>query len=521
MKTLFENATFHTMEDAFDTHSSMLVDNGVIVGFDEHPHTGRAHRVDLGGAQVFPALIDAHLHLANSIALAALGQPLCTFTSGKVSPCDLAGVERKIRSSVSSHSNKKLFIFSNYSTASISEARLPTRFELDRWAQGAPVWVISMDGHSSSGSSALLEAIGLLEFTDEGIFTGADHDANVGIFIEHMTASITPQVLAQGIARFSNECAHYGIGTLCAHEGSDELIRDASTIWNARIAQRLQLDVRMFPQYMDMKKLQILQKYLRRPRAGGCMKWELDGSVGSRSAAFSKPYRDGSQGSLYFSKENLLQIVLKLDTSGYQISAHAIGDKAIDQYLDVFEQVDGCHRIDHCEFPTPKAVERLCALKPAITVQPGYAWIDRTILHGYERFLEPEQLAQQIPLAHLMRAGVTLCGSSDAPVQSVDPFLQMRGMRDFYRADQSLSAYEALATYTICGGRMLEEQKGVLRLGWEASFFTCQKNLLSLSPEGLEGTCANGLWLHGKPYRRLSAGLSTLAHLATSRPRLI
>ncbi|MFR3273965.1 MAG: hypothetical protein ACLTQI_09305 [Slackia sp.] len=34
MKTLFTNATFHTMESAEDTHCSMLVEDGVIAAFD-------------------------------------------------------------------------------------------------------------------------------------------------------------------------------------------------------------------------------------------------------------------------------------------------------------------------------------------------------------------------------------------------------------------------------------------------------------------------------------------------------
>ena len=78
-------------------------------------------------------------------------------------------------------------------------------------------------------------------------------------------------------------------------------------------------------------------------------------------------------------------------------------------------------------------------------------------------------------------------------MQSVDPFLQMRGMREFPVRDQSLSAYEALKTYTVNGGQMLGKKKGLLREGWEASFFTCEENLLTIKPESLDGMYAQAL----------------------------
>ncbi|MEG0503149.1 MAG: amidohydrolase family protein, partial [Raoultibacter sp.] len=124
-------------------------------------------------------------------------------------------------------------------------------------------------------------------------------------------------------------------------------------------------------------------------------------------------------------------------------------------------------------------------------------------------------------LKRMAQAGVSLCGSSDAPVQSVDPFLQMRGMREFFVEEQSLSAYEALKTYTVNGGLMLGEKKGILRAGWEASFFTCTEDVLTIASAKLEGLHAQALWLHGKRYKPLPDGLGVFARLLTTRPRKI
>lgn len=521
MQTIFENATFHTMENETDTRRSMTVKNGVIVGFDEKPETVHTRRVNLEGAHVFPALIDAHLHLLDSIALASMGEPLCELVDGGVEPHNLAGIEQKIRSLATRAKQNDLLIFTNYISAAMDEGRLPNRHELDAWGNGVRVWVLNIDGHSSSCSSSLLESVELQDTAPDGILAGPTHDANLGTFTDYLASSITPQALAHGIAHFCNECARFGIGTVCALEGTDDSERDSMTELTALIAQRFPLDVRLFPQYMDEKKLAAVRSRMGAARVGGCMKWELDGSVGSCTAAFTHPYRNGMQASLYFNDDELTHEITDFANRDFMVSAHAIGDAAIDQLVNILEQVPGRHRIDHCEFPSAQAVQRICELKPFITVQPGYTWIDQHFLHGYERYLSEDQIASQIPLARFAEADVPLCGSSDAPVQSVDPFLQMRGMREFPVQDQSLTAYEALKTYTVNGGHMLGERKGILREGWEASFFTCNENLLEIESAHLDDIHAQALWLHGKRYRPLPDSLKTFARLLATRPRKI
>ncbi len=527
MRTLYYNGVFHTMRSEGDVVPSIVVEDGRIVALGGEDGAGTPGAsgccIDIGGAHVYPALIDAHLHMLDSIALLCMGEEVCAFAHGRVEPADLAGVQRRIREIAKRAGAKpgSLLILSNYVSAAMAEGRLPNRWELDEWGNGADVWVINIDGHSGSCSSALLEKLGLEGVAPDGIFCGPAHDANLGKFTACLASRITPRALARGVARFCNQCASFGIGTVCALEGTDDVERDRMTELVAFLGQRMPLDVRLFPQYMDEAKLARVRGRMGAPRVGGCMKWELDGSVGSRTAAFSEPFRDGTQGSLYFDTDELRQTVRRLADAGYQVSAHAIGDVAIDQMCSVLSDVPGRHRIDHFEFPSPQAVEWACNHKPFITVQPGYAWIDQRFLHGYERFLSERQIASQVPLARLDAAGVPLCGSSDSPVQPPDPFLQMRGMREFSVASESLAGYRTLRTYTVNGGLMLGEKKGLMEEGYEASFFTCDVDLETCEPDALEGLRARKLWLRGKPYRPLSEGLGALARLLATSPRAI
>jgi predicted amidohydrolase YtcJ len=142
-------------------------------------------------------------------------------------------------------------------------------------------------------------------------------------------------------------------------------------------------------------------------------------------------------------------------------------------------------------------------------------------MKGYAKWLKPEMIEQQVPLKTLCEHGVLLLGSSDSPVQSVDPFLQMRGMREFYIEEESLSAWEALKTYTVNAGVMLGEKIGLLKEGYEASFFTVGRDLLTIPPEGLEDLKAAGLYLAGRKYRPLRGGVGTLLKLAVSKTKKI
>ena len=519
MKTLYTNAVIHTMEDPNDVHHSMTVEDGIITAFDGDK-TGHKRVVDLQGLHVFPALIDAHVHMMETIALSGVGVTLCRIENNRIEPHDLAGIGQMIRAHAATQKPDSLLVYSNHVSATMTEKRLPNRFELDEWTNNQRVWVLNIDGHSSSCSTALLAALNLSKAAPDGILTGHVHDANLSFISDYLAKSITPSLLAGGIADFCNTCAAFGIGTVCALVGNNASKKDTITALIAYLAQRFPLDIRLFPQYKDEKKLQTVLPRMGKKRIGGCLTWELDGSIGSRNAAFARPYKDGTQVPLYYETEVVKNLVDDYAGRGFFMTIHAIGELAIEQLVGVYEQAPGTHRIDHCEFPSPEILPRIYALKPFVTIQPGYSWIDKRYLLGYARFLDDDILQQQVPLKAFEDNGVVLCGSSDAPVQTVDPYLQMRGMREFYVEEQSLSAFEALKTYTVNGGIMLGEKIGLLRPGYEASFFTTDCDLLSIEPNGLENVRAESLYLRGKRFKPLSGGLGTLIRLALSPARI-
>lgn len=510
------------------------------------------NRVNLQGRHVYPAMTDSHVHLLYTMVLAASSFAVCEITKEGIQPHNLAGAEQKIRAFCRENPNQNILVVNQFILSAMEEKRLPTRQELDEWSDGRSIIVYNIDGHSSSISSALMDQLEIEKEGHDGRFFGEAHEFMQGKVTNLIAASINPAMLAKGIANFSNLCARYGISRVCSLDGNGDVQNDSTTQLLAFLARRLDMDVRLFPQYLETERAAAFFSKQRTPRMGGCGSWELDGSVGSHSAAFYEPFADtGEKGHCYYTEEQIDRQVQAAVKGGIQLTCHAIGEAAIDQIVacykralqkdsekqaatepmgaasdhGAFREKPLC-RIDHFEFPTRNAVEAVKQLPLAITVQPGFSWLDKRFLKSYEQFLPPKKIAQQVPLKELTEAGVCICGSSDSPVQSINPWEQMLGMVEFYLPGQSLTPYQALLTYTVNPARMLgeEAESGTLETGKRADFFVTAMDLCKTAekePESMGSFCAEYLIKDGKRYREKKGTMGELAALLFRRPRKI
>lgn len=529
-KILFTDGIFHSGKSEEDVFHYLAVEDGRITGtYQDRPQDEKYSReFSLGGVHVYPCLIDSHVHLMFTIATAATGFPVCEITADGVQPHNLSGVERKIRDYVKGKKKDELIAASNYILSAMEERRLPTRAELDDWGGGRPIVIYNIDGHSSSLSTEMLCRIGINPDGHDGILSGEAHERVQGKLTDVIASSITLPVLAKGIANFHNTCAEYGITMVGALEGNGDSEQDATTALIVNLARRFDLNVRFYFQYMDSGKAEKFVGYQKHPRIGGCGDWEMDGSVGSHSAAFHLPYKDsGRTASCYYSQEEVNRAVQKMDQAGYQIASHAIGDRAVERILEALSQTASgrLHRIEHCEFVTEETLEKLLAWgrgRLAVVMQPGYAWIDRHYLHTYEQFL-PEECMGEMRLRSFHDGGLCLCGSSDSPVQDMNPYVQMQGMVDFYQPKESLTAYEAFRAYTLHPARAMMEEAdyGTLEVGKRADFFTAEKDFFHL-PAGQVGEFRPSQTFYGgKPYRRKTGSVGELIKMMLRRPREI
>ena len=525
-RTLFYNGIFHSGVSEAHTFRFMEVTDGTITGtYQKKPRDVKySKEISLGGKHVYPCLIDGHVHMLFSIAVMAMGFNICEITSDGVEPHNLAGVEKKIREYAARQPKNSVIAANNYILTAVDERRLPTKDELDEWAGGRPIVIYNIDGHSSALSTKMLNKLEIDPTEHNGTLSGEAHERVQGRLTDIIGKSITLPLLAKGIAMFQNACAKYGICVVGALEGNGDSPKDPTTELIVKLSRHFDVGVRCYFQYIDLKRTERFAKYQKHLRVGGCGDWEMDGATGSHSSAFHVPFKDtGTTAPCYYEQDLVDRIVNEADEKGYQIASHAIGEAAIERIIAALNKTTSgrMHRIEHCEFHNDKSLEELKKLRYAVMMQPGYAWIDKRYLNTYTQFL-PQEIIDRLRFKTLYDAGICLCGSSDSPVQDLDPWLQILGMVDFYNSEESITPYEAFRCYTINPARAILEvnERGTLEAGKAADFFTADKDLFALQPKDIASFRPECTYYGGRLYRKKKGTVAELlwSMLKKARP---
>ena len=484
-----------------------------------------AEVTDLRGRHVYPCLIDGHTHMLLTIGVMATGFNACEITKSGVEPHTISGVEQRVRAYASRQKPGALIAINNYIRTAIDERRMPTREEMDDWGGGRPMVIYNIDGHSTSLSSSMLKLIGIDSEGHSGVLTGEENERAQGRLIDRIGGAISLPALARGIAAFHNACAAYGISVVGALEGNGDSEKDVTTKLIIRLARHFRVGVRLYLQYTDFERVRPYLSMMKHRRIGGCGDWEMDGASGSHSAAFAEPYIDtGKTSPCYYDQQTVDDLCARAEAEGCQIASHAIGDLAIRRLVDALERLNSpaLHRLEHAEFADDETFRRICAGNYAIMAQPGYSWIDKRYLHTYEQAL-PQDIRDRMKFRSYYDAGVLICGSSDSPVQDMDPYLQMLGMVEFYNEPESLTPYQALKTYTDYSARSIleEDERGTLEEGKVADFFLADADFAALRPEEVVSFRPVQTYYAGRPVRPMKGTVPELLALLLTKPKKI
>ena len=131
------------------------------------------------------------------------------------------------------------------------------------------------------------------------------------------------------------QCASKGITTLNALEGmvvKDD--RDVDILMS--VADKLPIEFIPYTQTFHWQKI----KKLGLKQIGGCLC--IDGSPPQVTAAYQEPYpcAPHTRGFLNYTDKELYEYVSAVSKAGMQVAFHAIGDRAVDQIIHIYQQVD-------------------------------------------------------------------------------------------------------------------------------------------------------------------------------------
>jgi predicted amidohydrolase YtcJ len=186
--TLYRHGVVHSPADPFA--EALLVEDGTVawMGSDDTADglvAGVDEVVELEGALVAPAFVDAHVHLLET-ALASAGLDLraeagVTGVGDVLDAVARAAAERAA-------GDRRPVRGTGWDEGTWPERRPPTLAELDAAGQGLPVYLARVDVHSAVVSSALADLAGLRAlpgWSDDGRVEGAAHHAarDVGLAV--------------------------------------------------------------------------------------------------------------------------------------------------------------------------------------------------------------------------------------------------------------------------------------------------------------------------------------------------
>ena len=220
----------------------------------------------------------------------------------------------------------------------------------------------------------------------------------------------------------------------------------------------------------------------RRTMRFGWAKEYADGALGSGTAALFQPNTcgDGGAGIMRVAAEELDAMFRAGRGAGIGLAVHAIGDRAAAEVLDAVERAAAASpgtprdRMEHAQLVRPVDRSRFAALGVTASVQPIHAAADRDLVEACWDGRQADAYAWR----GLLDAGALLAAGSDAPVESVNPWLGVFAAlhrrlpadpRGDWRLEQAMTVLEALHAYTLGPAQAIgAPDEGHLRIGARA-----------------------------------------------------
>jgi predicted amidohydrolase YtcJ len=513
--TLFCNGNVIALDKENTIGSCLLIKDGRVLGVFDSPDAGGsagdAKIVDLQGKSVIPGFNDNHMHL-NFLGDSLKALHFHDRDEGEI----VALLEERF------HDSKRNEIVFGYDW-DYPACTDPRKEMLDEAFPDNPVILGQYGGHNLWVNSAALAKMkigrdtpdppdGLICRDERGEPTGILKDIQNNGFLNGWVIGrlISYEENRKNYLGAIKKCSEYGITTAQDNTWSFmAMIAILNIFRQGKLALRLSCwshgESALFRLLFD------LQRFNSRWFSKGPVKYFIDGTFSGRTAWLKEPYpgTDESHG-IGRPKEQLLGILQKHVKGRRQCAFHALGDRAVSEFLDSLEELSAQFeyipalrlRLEHAQLISPEDIPRLKRLGVLICAQPSALnnpEKDKTIL-GEER------AKRAYPYRSLLDSGVPLSFGSDAPGEkSFNPFV---GIHYAVNRDdgERISLMEALRCYTSGSAyaEFKEGDKGCLSPGMAADFLVLSENPLEVEAKRIkdirvEKTFVDGVMVFESP----------------------
>ena len=470
---ILTNGNFWTANPSLPHVNAVAISDGKIVALgtgDEiallkGPNT---QLIDLHGGFAMPGFIDGHTHFVDG-GFSLLGIDL---RQAK----DEAEFARLIGDRARETPKGTWITGGNWDHESWPSQRLPTRHLIDKVTPDTPVFVDRLDGHMALANSHALQLAKITRNTPDpkggeivraengeptGVLRDAAMDLVARLIPEPSDAERTKALLAA--VKEAGRLGVTSVNAMCSPA-------DVTLFQDAFEAGNLTVRIYAFTPLPDIDKPSGVRPVRRNVndhlRIGG-VKGFMDGSLGSTTAWFFEPYLDapkstGLPAAMWFPEGNMKRLIQKADAANLQVAVHAIGDRANEELLNIYEYVEAKNgmkdrrfRIEHAQHLAPRSIERFRKLGVIASMQP-YHLIDDG--RWAAKRIGEQRLKTTYAFRSLLDKGATLNFGSDWPVAPLNPLLGVYAAvtrrtldgkhPEGWIPEQKISVEEALNCYT-------------------------------------------------------------------------
>jgi len=475
---LLRNAVVHTGGAPASAHA--VADGQIAFVGDDDAASSYDHAdevVDLHGALVAPAFVDAHMHAVLT------GFPLTQLDlRGSQS---LAEVLDRVAAHARSCGDDTVIIGSGWEETTWPEGRAPTAAELDRAAPGKRVCLDRIECHSSVISSELVAAIPGLPGIDGYYEDGwVELDARHAVTVT-LANLVGPNQRLEAARAAMGEMAAHGVAAF--HENAAPHL---SPEYELALVRRAAEEAGLLATFY-WGETGAVEAAHRLGAVGLAGDLNADGALGSRTASLRAPYADqpDSCGHAYLSAAEIAEHVVLCTREGLQAGFHCIGDLGIAAVTEGFRMAErelgrdalraARHRLEHVEMASTETVVMMADLGVAASMQPLF-----DAMWGGPDGAYAERLGERWrgmnPIGTMLRAGVPVALGSDSPVSVVRPWQAIRAACEHHEEELRTTPLDAFRAHTVGGWRAArDDDAGELRVGapahlavWECTGLT-------------------------------------------------
>lgn len=505
---IYENANIWTGVDGVSA-SAIAIKDGKIIAIgsadDVAEYGGDGTRTeDLAGKMMVPGFIDNHVHfLSGGFSLANVD------LRDADTPEEFA---KRLGAFAKTLPKGKWIVGGNWDHERWG-GELPKRDWIDALTPDNPVLVDRLDGHMALANTLAMDLAGIDDSTPdpEGGVIERDENGRAEGVLKDRAFEIVEAVIP--------ESSHEELEAVIQLASANALKNGVTQIidmgnWESletyrRLHGKGELNLRIYS-VVPLDQWAELDAYIKANGRGDDMLWWgglkalVDGSLGSTTAWFYDVYEDepDTAGLVITDLDAIAANALAADKLGLHLNIHAIGDRANDWLLDMFENLaaengvrERRSKIEHAQHLSRGAIARFAELGVIPSMQPYHAIDDG---RWAEKRIGAERIKTTYAFRSLLDAGAELSFGSDWTVAPISPVLGIYGAvtrrtlddanPDGWVPEEKITVTEALKAYTSTNAYASfgEDKFGTLEVGKYADFVVLSEDLFAIAPEDIE-----------------------------------